>query len=176
MAKVMKTWSQCSCEEKTWVIFLLWCVFTHLITHDKLNEYMSRKPKYLRGFLFCNALEAWSSRCLRVRCGGGAAVVTWGEEDDGHGDEGADHHDDQQSDGDALPVPLRRTDPAQVLRKHKEKRKKTTGQVKWCEVRLLCAPLVMPARLMGTLTLDTNKSKVGSWSGERINKEREKAS
>lgn len=41
--------------------------------------------------------------------------LTWSEQDDGHGDEGADHQDDQQSDGDAFPVPLRWTHPAQVL-------------------------------------------------------------
>lgn len=47
---------------------------------------------------------------------GKSPSLTWSEQDDGHGDEGADHQDDQQSDGDAFPVPLRWTHPAQVLR------------------------------------------------------------
>lgn len=43
--------------------------------------------------------------------------LTWGEQDDRHGDEGADHQDDQQGDCDAFPVPLRWTHPAQVLQR-----------------------------------------------------------
>lgn len=54
---------------------------------------------------------------------------TWREEDDGHGDEGADHQDDQQSDGNPLPVPLRRTHPAQVL-----PREKREGKHGWVRV------------------------------------------
>lgn len=43
--------------------------------------------------------------------------VTWSEQDDRHGDEGADHQDDQQGDGDPFPVPLRRAHPTQVLQR-----------------------------------------------------------
>lgn len=53
--------------------------------------------------------EGWVSGAGRI------PSLTWSEQDDGHGDEGADHQDDQQSDGDAFPVPLRWTHPAQVL-------------------------------------------------------------
>lgn len=53
---------------------------------------------------------------------------TWCEEDDGHGDEGADHQDDQQSNGNPLPVPLRRTHPAQVLQRGKRERKTWMSQ------------------------------------------------
>lgn len=48
--------------------------------------------------------------------------VTWCEQDDGHGDEGADHQDDQQSNGNPFPVPLRRTDPSQVLQSVDERK------------------------------------------------------
>ena len=40
---------------------------------------------------------------------------TRGQQDDGGDDERADEQDDQQGDGDPLPVPLRRTAPHQLL-------------------------------------------------------------
>lgn len=47
-------------------------------------------------------------KCWRTGC----------EDDHGHGDERADHHDHQQGDGDALPVPLRRADVHKLLQTH----------------------------------------------------------
>lgn len=63
---------------------------------------------------------------------------TWCEEDDGHGDEGADHQDDQQSDGNPLPVPLRRTHPAQVLQREKRERKHRWVRVEKRKISLPC--------------------------------------
>lgn len=54
--------------------------------------------------------------------------VTWSEQDDRHGDEGADHQDDQQSDGDPFPVPLRRTHPSQVLRRERTSAQNSGGK------------------------------------------------
>lgn len=56
--------------------------------------------------------------------------VTWSEQDDRHGDEGADHQDDQQSDGDPFPVPLRRTHPSQVLRRERTSAQNSGGEKK----------------------------------------------
>lgn len=56
----------------------------------------------------------FAGNVFRVRAGK-IPSLTWSEQDDGHGDEGADHQDDQQGDGDAFPVPLRWTHPTQVL-------------------------------------------------------------
>ena len=42
--------------------------------------------------------------------------ITWSEQDDRHGNKGADPQDDQQGDGDSLPVPLWGTPTPQVLK------------------------------------------------------------
>lgn len=106
---------------------------------------------------------------------GGATSLTWSEEDDGHGDEGADNHDDQQSDGDALPVPLRRTDPAQVLRKDKEK-KRTQGRSR--DVRFGCSTLhstrLPDQQAQRHFDTQRNNGEVRNSRGGRINKEKEK--
>ena len=59
---------------------------------------------------------------------GSRACVTWCEEDDRHGDEGANHQDDQQSNGNPFPVPLRRTPPTQVLQRERERERERERQ------------------------------------------------
>lgn len=62
---------------------------------------------------------------------------TRSQEDDRHGDEGADHQDDQQSDGNPLPVPLRRTHSTQVLQRDGRKDSKSEGGDKYTQASSL---------------------------------------
>lgn len=75
----------------------------------------------------------WGGQQTRTESGQSAALSqhhhrgatlrrTGREHHHGHGDERADRHDDQQGDGDALPVPLGGADVHVLLQRHRERR------------------------------------------------------
>lgn len=105
---------------RVWEGFILSCA-SFLDAESSASITTTRKGKYLRHKGFLGNLHWQTSGALvgMLRCQGPGRIarLTWSEQDDRHGDEGADHQDDQQSDGDPFPVPLRRTHPTQVLRR-----------------------------------------------------------
>lgn len=58
-----------------------------------------------------------------------AASLTWREDDHWHGDERAHNHNDQQRDGNALPIPLAVADIHQILHTHTHKGQESDSTV-----------------------------------------------